>query len=134
MGMHIKFTYRRARFAAMKTIGERIRERRKAKGLKQAQLAEAIGLDQSSISDIENKDPDFSARVLMKLADALEVTPEYIMRGTKVSVIEELEIVAIYKSLDGPRRDMLLNMLRPLRAQELPAPPKRLRGNGTTDK
>ena len=133
MGMHINSFYRHARLRPMKTIGERIRDRRKEKGLRQSDLAESAGIDQSTISDIEKHNADFSARNLMKIAEALEVTPEWVMRGTKVSEIEELEVIAIYKSLDEPGREMLLKMIRPLRPKDAAAEPKkRKQGNGTT--
>lgn len=65
----------------MDDVGPRIRALRKAKHLSQTQLAEAVGVDQSTISDIESKGAKFSAEILMRLSDALAATPELVMRG-----------------------------------------------------
>lgn len=65
----------------MDSVGTRIRALRKAKHLSQTQLGEAVGIDQSTISDIESKGAKFSADILMSLCDALAATPEMIMRG-----------------------------------------------------
>lgn len=64
----------------MGTIGGRVRAARKALGLTQPVLAKSVGIDQSTLSDIE-RGSGFSAEVLMRLAAALEVSAEQIMRG-----------------------------------------------------
>jgi transcriptional regulator with XRE-family HTH domain len=63
------------------SIGERIRALRQAKQMTQGQLARLIGVDQSSVSDIETKGAKFSAELLMSLCDALETDPSMVMRG-----------------------------------------------------
>lgn len=65
----------------MEKVGARIRTLRQAKGLNQTELAAKVGVDQSTISDIETKDTAFSVIVLMRLADALETTEAMILRG-----------------------------------------------------
>jgi transcriptional regulator with XRE-family HTH domain len=80
MGCPIESSYRSATFTLMGTIGERIRQLRKAKGLTQPVLAKAIGIDQSTLSDME-RGAGFSAEILMKLCDELEATADFIMRG-----------------------------------------------------
>jgi HTH-type transcriptional regulator, cell division transcriptional repressor len=80
MVMPIHFSYGRCMVPTMATIGERIREKRKALKLRQGDLAEMVGLDQSTISDIE-RGQGFGADVLMKLSDALRVDPRFVMNG-----------------------------------------------------
>jgi transcriptional regulator with XRE-family HTH domain len=65
----------------METRGARIRARRKALGLNQTQLAVLAGVDQSTISDLESKDAEPGAELLMKLAYALQMSAEEIMLG-----------------------------------------------------
>lgn len=69
----------------MKTIADRVRERRQALGLSQAQLARRMGkvVSQASIAQLE-LGRTRSPRFLMALARALEVTPEY-LEGTSSS-------------------------------------------------
>lgn len=49
---------------------------RKEKGLTQVELAEKLGVQQSTISHIENELRDPSVELLFKLAEALEVSVE----------------------------------------------------------
>lgn len=70
----------RGTIGRMETIGSRIRAARKALGLNQTELAKAIGIDQSTVSDIENG-ALFGADVLMSLAQALLKSPQFIMTG-----------------------------------------------------
>jgi transcriptional regulator with XRE-family HTH domain len=56
-----------------------MRAARDAKGLTQAELAELVGVDQTTISDLEcrrNRNPSW--RTVKRIADALGVAPETI--------------------------------------------------------
>lgn len=64
----------------METPGLRLRALRKQKGLSQVQLSDLVGIDQSTISDIENGG-GLSAEYMMRLCEALNTTPQYVMRG-----------------------------------------------------
>lgn len=66
----------------LKTVGERIREQRLAKGLEQAPLAKAAAITVSALSQIENnitKQP--KPETLFRIADALGVEPRYLVFG-----------------------------------------------------
>jgi transcriptional regulator with XRE-family HTH domain len=80
MGLHIENLNRSARTHSVSEVGRRIRDARKAKELTQVQLAKLIGIDQSTLSDIE-RGAGFSADILMTLCDVLETPPELLMRG-----------------------------------------------------
>lgn len=80
MGLHIGNYYRPATFNCMEKAGDRIRAMRKARGLSQVDLAARLGVDQSTVSDIE-RGAGFSAEVLMKLAEHLETSAALIMHG-----------------------------------------------------
>lgn len=84
MAIPIHFAYDGCKVRNMATIGERIRDRRKALKLRQGDLAELIGVDQSTVSDIE-RGKGFGADVLMKLSKALGVEPEFVMNGDEGS-------------------------------------------------
>lgn len=62
------------------TPGKRLRALRIGKQMSQVGLAAAVGIDQSTISDIEN-DRGLSAENMMRLCEALDTTPQYVMRG-----------------------------------------------------
>ena len=56
------------------TITTKVEAIRKERGLTQAELAEKLGVHQSTISLIENAARNPSANLLVKIADVLDVT------------------------------------------------------------
>jgi len=81
MGLHIGNSYRPAKFDWMKSRGLRIRNRRKALGLNQADVAAEVGVDQSTVSDWEKRNAEPGAEQLMKLAKVLQTSAEELMLG-----------------------------------------------------
>lgn len=62
------------------TMGERIRAAREKKGYSQTQLAEILGYkSRSSINKIESDGRDIPRSSIVKFANALDVTPSYLM-------------------------------------------------------
>ena len=63
-------------------IGERLKFIRKLKGMTQTQLAKAIGVDQSAISQIERGDSKgANAENLLKIAAVLQTNPQWLLTG-----------------------------------------------------
>jgi transcriptional regulator with XRE-family HTH domain len=54
-------------------VGERIRQARRAKGLTQTELGEAVGLATATISDIERGESRTSVYNLRRIAQALDI-------------------------------------------------------------
>jgi len=77
----MNFDYRNGNIHWMDTPGKRVRALRQSKGLSQVTVAGLAGMDQSTLSDIEN-DKGFSAENLMRLCEVLASDAQYIMRGT----------------------------------------------------
>lgn len=65
----------------MKTLGERIKELSRKKGITQRQLAELIGCTEAAISHYIKGDRVPRANVLTKMATVLDTTSEYLMQG-----------------------------------------------------
>lgn len=63
------------------SIGSRIREIRKQKGLTQSSLAELSGVEPSNISHIERAATKLSLPTLIKIANALSVTADELLYG-----------------------------------------------------
>lgn len=101
--------------------GQRIRALRKSRGLNQTQLAKLVGVDQSTVSDIE-RGGNFNATILMALSDALEASPQYIMRGGIEAEIYEAELLAVFRSLSQDDQQSLLKLLRGLIPHAAPFP------------
>lgn len=63
------------------TLGQRIADLRERRGLTQRQLAEAADLSVTFLSEIENDRRNVGAAILLRLADALDASLDYLMRG-----------------------------------------------------
>ena len=61
------------------TTGERIRQARKSAGMTQAELAHKLGISAAGIAQWENDLRNPKIETLRKLADALGVTPGYLL-------------------------------------------------------
>lgn len=85
MGMHIVNFYCPATFDWMDKPGDRVRAMRKALGMNQEVLAGKLGVDQSTVSDIE-RGAGFSADILMRLTEHLGGTAALIMQGSDPQV------------------------------------------------
>lgn len=62
------------------TIGQRVRQARKARKLNQTQLADMIGVSQAAISELEVRE-DASSKHLIDIAGALDVNPVWLATG-----------------------------------------------------
>lgn len=79
-------------------MGFRIAQRRQSLGLKQAQLAKKVGISAKYISDIETGKRHPSLETLVKICEALRITPDYIILGAMVKE-EDLNILDSLKLL-----------------------------------
>ncbi len=97
-------------------VGERIRERRLALSLTQAQLARVLGLSEQQIRRIERGSSRLTPRQLLALSSRLEVGSGYFLEGAFAdgnAVSEGPEVIEIIQSFcsirnDGMRRDLFL--------------------------
>ncbi len=62
--------------------GRRIRQTRRAKGLTQKKLGDRIGISDRHISSIENGRENPGFELLIRLCEALGVTPDYLLLGS----------------------------------------------------
>lgn len=60
-------------------LGERVRALRKARGWRQAELGEKIGLSHKAISTLESGRRGISVEKLIELAYALRVSTDYLL-------------------------------------------------------
>src|SRR5689334_5015151 len=68
----------------MATLGERVRELRERQKLTQDQLAEQTGLSKGFLSDVERDKRQVSATNLLKIANAVGASLDYLLRGEDV--------------------------------------------------
>lgn len=62
-------------------LGDRIREIRQSLGWTQDQLAKEAQISKSFLSEIENSKSDVSGEKLLKIANALNASLDYLMKG-----------------------------------------------------
>ncbi|WP_150272866.1 helix-turn-helix domain-containing protein [Paenibacillus tepidiphilus] len=78
------------------SVGDRIRDIRKAKGLTQQQLAELSNLDDAYIGSVERGERNFSIDSLEKIIDALKVHPsEFFQSYDKTNKVEAAQREAV---------------------------------------
>lgn len=65
----------------MSTVGERIRHQRQKLNLTQERLATVAGISKGFLSDVETNTRNPSAEYLLRIANALGVTLDYLMKG-----------------------------------------------------
>lgn len=65
----------------MNTVGDRVRARRSELNWTQDHLAIQAGISKGFLSDLERGNRNVSADILLKLAQALGVTTDYLMKG-----------------------------------------------------
>ncbi|PQA89647.1 helix-turn-helix domain-containing protein [Hyphococcus luteus] len=82
--------------AAARSIGERIRQARKTKGLSQSDLAKRIGVTQPAIANWESGVHDPRRLTLAKLADALEASLDWLAAGDRSSAETDTHAAAAY--------------------------------------
>ena len=83
----------------MPSVGDRIREIRETQKLTQDQLAEKAGISKGFLSEIENGKRNVSSEYLLRIANALRASVDYLLRGTTDSVGGNKEPVVIPSEL-----------------------------------
>lgn len=78
----------------MLTTGDRIREIREKKKMTQEQLAKVAGLSKGFLSEIESNNKNVSSQNLLRIANALEASLDYLLRG-EIKVAEEKKSILI---------------------------------------
>jgi transcriptional regulator with XRE-family HTH domain len=94
-------------------LGQRVAKRRKVLNLTQDDLAEATGLSNNFISNIENNHSVPSIESLMKICSALNTTPDYLLLGILKSGDERLttDIHERMKLCNNKKLNLILNFI-----------------------
>ena len=101
-------------------IGRRIARRRKQLGLKQSEVEEKADLSYKYLSNIERSISIPSVEVIMRLAVALDTTPDEFLVGTLRSEDEEWKnTAAILSNFNSRKLDLAKSFLIWLSEQDL---------------
>lgn len=94
------------------TLGTRIKDLRKKRGLTLDQLAELTGSSKSYIWELENKTPPRpSADKLSKIAEKLGVTISYLIGEQAEEDASDAYFYRNYQKLDPEKKEMLRRMV-----------------------
>lgn len=77
----------------MATTGDRIRKIREARGMIQDQLAEKAGISKGFLSDVENNKRNISSENLLRIANVLGASIDYLLRGETRETGREAPVV-----------------------------------------
>lgn len=91
----------------MPTVGERVREIRERRGMTQDKLAEAADISKSFLSEIENDKSNVGAQILLRIANALGASVDYLLQGA-VREANEKEPVVIPSNLSRAAEELNL--------------------------
>ena len=102
-------------------MGQRIAARRKALGLRQAQVCERCDINGNYLSNIERAVSIPSLEVLMRICTALDTTPDALLLGTSSRGDNGLrqELSEQLRGLDRKQLAMVKSFVTWLREQEL---------------
>lgn len=101
-------------------IGRRIAARRRELGLKQAEVSELADISNTYMSSIERAVSIPSTEVVMRLAEALDTTPDEFLVGTSHASGEEWKNAAQYlRGMSGKQLELAKRFLQWLSEQEL---------------
>ena len=101
-------------------IGRRIARRRKALGLKQAEVEERAEIGQKYLSNIECSVSIPSTEVIMRLAIALDTTPDEFLVGTARDTGERWrEVAELLRDMDDRHLELAGSLLAWLKQQPL---------------
>ncbi|MFN7995275.1 MAG: helix-turn-helix transcriptional regulator [Bryobacteraceae bacterium] len=92
----------------MPTVGDRIREIREERRMNQDQLAERAGLSKGFLSDVENNKRNIGSQNLLKLANVLGASVDYLLRG-EVSEATNAEPIVIPPELSQAAEELELS-------------------------
>ena len=88
----------------MQQLGERIKLLRKEKGMSQSALADQVGLSYAQIGRYETKGAQPSADALKNIADALGVSPDFLIYGSAEqkagAKLNDVELIQQFKAVE----------------------------------
>ncbi|MBA7524677.1 hypothetical protein ES705_16819 [subsurface metagenome] len=102
------------------SLGQRLKERRKALKLTQQELAESLQVTPQHISAIEQDVRAPSLPFLAKLAEELGVTVDYLVTGKEGAITDIIPAIKADRTLNLETRKALITLVRALRASQLP--------------
>jgi len=90
----------------MATAGDRVKAAREQRSWTQERLAEAAGISKGFLSDVENNKRNISSESALKIADALGISLDYLLRGESGRAQFQREPVSIPVELSDAAEEL----------------------------
>lgn len=98
------------------TFGQNIVAVRKKRGLTQQELGERIGVDKRVVSKYEKDQTVPSVQMAHSIANALEVSLDYLLGSDKAILIDDQEIIQLLRHYDGLKTEVKQTLKTVLKA------------------
>ncbi len=92
-------------------IGSKLFSTRKKLGLTQAEVAEAAGISDRAYADIERGTANLRTETLLRICDALHITPDEILTESKKTENKEREIFEQFNRCTQNEKNTALKLL-----------------------
>ena len=100
------------------SLGDKIKQLRKKRGLSQTELAEKIGIASAHLSRLETGKFQPSIDVLKKLSETLQVSADYLLSAQELPSLELkledqslAERIRLLNSLDGKDKETIIHLI-----------------------
>ena len=100
------------------SLGERVKQRRNTLKITQQQVATALGVTSQYISLIEQDNTTPSLSLLLKLAEELGVTTDYLLTGKESLITDPIPAIKAAAGLSLKAKRLLIGLV-----EELSGPP-----------
>ena len=94
-----------------KVIGHKLYEIRTKKLMSRAEVAEKANLSDRTYADIERGSVNMRVETILKICDALKITPNDIFVSQEDKILTEEEIINIIKKCSPKEKETALNLL-----------------------
>ena len=99
----------------MKTIGQKIKERREQLNLTQTELGKLLNISQNTVNDYENKNwKNPSARVVAKIASVLSVPTIYLL-DDNCQILDDADeevLLVKFKNRTQEQKKLVINIVK----------------------
>lgn len=109
----------------LKQVGSRIQRARKAAGMSQADLAEALDISVAHMSSIETGRANFSVEILMRATEVLNISADSLLRTNipEVSTIYARDIDELLKGCTAAEIESIMTVMRQMKSALISARP-----------
>ena len=90
----------------MQTIGNRIRELREDKDLRQIDVSHATGIDQKTLSNYETGKTNPDSYSILKLADFFQVSTDYLLGCTNLNIKSNTDVFIMLEKIENEIREL----------------------------